>query len=161
MGTKMAPSYANIFMAQLEEKLLANYPITPALWKRYIDDILCIWPGPLSEFKKFLKYLNDAHPTIKFTSEYSNTEVDFLDLTIYKGPRYQTSHLLDIKPFFKPTNKFQYLQYNSAHPKNVFRSLVKGELTRLLRACTDEATYRTVTDKLLKALAERDYPNHL
>ena len=42
MGTKMAPSYANIFMAQLEERLLANYPIKPLLWKRYIDDI-CDW----------------------------------------------------------------------------------------------------------------------
>ena len=78
MGTKMAPSYANIFMAELEEQLLANYPIEPALWKRFIDDILCIWPGPTSEFKKFLKYLNEAHPTIKFTSEYSNTNVNLI-----------------------------------------------------------------------------------
>jgi len=29
MGTKMAPSYANIFMAELEEKLLNKYPIKP------------------------------------------------------------------------------------------------------------------------------------
>ena len=39
MGTKM---YANIFMAELEEKLLADYPIKPLLWKRYTDDILCL-----------------------------------------------------------------------------------------------------------------------
>ena len=115
MGTKMAPSYANIFMAELEEQLLANYPIEPALWKRFIDDILCIWPGPT----EFLKYLNEAHPKIKFTSEYSNTNVNFLDITIYKGPR---SLVLDIKPFFKPTNKFQYLEYSSAHPRNIFKS---------------------------------------
>ena len=38
MGTKMAPSYANIFMAELEEKLLDNYPKKPLLWKRYIDN---------------------------------------------------------------------------------------------------------------------------
>ena len=80
MGTKMAPSYANIFMAELEEQLLANYPIEPALWKRFIDDILCIWPGPTSEFKEFLKYLNEAHPTIN--SEYSNTNVNYL-----QGPK--------------------------------------------------------------------------
>ena len=91
MGTKMAPSYANIFMAELEERLLANYPIQPFLWKRYIDDILCIWPGPPSELKKFIEYLNKAHPTIKFTFECSTQSVDFLDLTIYKGPRHTAS----------------------------------------------------------------------
>ena len=161
MGTKMAPSYANIFMAELEEMLLANYPIKPSLWKRYIDDILCFWPNTPLELDKFIEYLNQSHPTIKFTHESSTTSVDFLDLTIYKGQRHSSSSLLDIKPFFKPTNKFQYLEYNSAHPKGTFASLTKGELTRLLRACSDEETYKQVSIKLLEALRARGYPNHL
>ena len=161
MGTKMAPSYANLFMAELEEKLLANYPIKPILWKRYIDDILCIWPGPPSELDRFMKYLNQSHPTIKFTHESSTLSVDFLDLTIYKGLRHTTSLILDIAPFFKSTNKFQYLEYSSAHPIGTFASLTKGELTRLLRACSDRETYKKVSDKLLLALTERGYPNHL
>ena len=161
MGTKMAPSYANIFMAELEEKLLANYPITPLLWKRYIDDILCIWPGPPSELNQFMQYLNQSHPTIKFTHESSTNSVDFLDLTIYKGTRHATSLILDLKPYFKQTNKFQYLEYNSSHPRGTFASLVKGELTRLLRACSNEETYNTVSDKILKTLEARGYPNHL
>ena len=60
----MAPSYANIFMAELEEKLLKNYPKKTLLWKRCIDDIFCIWPGPPSELDLFMQYLNQAHPTI-------------------------------------------------------------------------------------------------
>lgn len=108
MGTKMAPSYANIFMAELEEKLLDKYPIKPLLWKRYIDDILCIWPGPPSEFDRFMQYLNQSHPTIKFTYETSIWSVDFLDLTIYKGRRHTTTLTLDLKPFFKPTNKLNF-----------------------------------------------------
>ena len=91
MGTKIAPSYANIFMADLEEKLLDNYPTKPLLWKRYIDDILCIWPRPQPELDYFLQYLNEAHPTIKFTHESSTSSIDFLDITIYKGPRYDAS----------------------------------------------------------------------
>ena len=161
MGTKMATSYANLFMAELEEKLLANYPIKPILWKRYIDDILCIWPGPPSELDRFMKYLNQSHPTIKFTHESSTLSVDFLDLTIYKGLRHTTSLILDIAPFFKSTNKFQYLEYSSAHPIGTFASLTKGELTRLLRACSDRETYKKVSDKLLLALTERGYPKHL
>ena len=156
MGTKMAPSYANIFMAELEEKLLSNYPKKPLLWLRYIDDILCIWPGPQSEMD-----LNQAHPTIKFTCESSTNRAIFLDLTIYKGKRHATSLILDMEPFFKPTNKFQYLEYSSAHPRGTFASLVKGELTRLLRACSSGETYKNVSDKLFKEFKTRGYPNHL
>ena len=41
MGTRMAPSYANIFMAKLESQLLKHSPNRhlPLLWKRFIDDI--------------------------------------------------------------------------------------------------------------------------
>ena len=158
MGTKMAPSYANIFMAELEEYLLDNYSTKPLLWKRYIDDILCIWPGPPSEVEDFIQYLN---PTIKFTHSSSTTEVDFLDLTIYKGKRHAASLILDLKPFFKPTNKFQYLEYSSAHHRGTFPSLIKGELTRLLRACSDERTYKKAADVILSKFKKRGYPNSL
>ncbi len=161
MGTKMAPAYANIFMAELEEKLLNNYHITPLLWKRYIDDILCMWPGTQSELEKFTEYLNKSHPTIKFTYESSRTEIDFLDITIYKGKRFNHKSILDVKPFFKKTNKFQYLQYNSAHPRQTFRSVLKGELTRLLRASSDPEIYTTIQEKLRTEFRNRGYPNKL
>ena len=45
MGTRTAPSYPNIFMADLENKLLDNSPnnLQPLIWKRYIDDIFVVW----------------------------------------------------------------------------------------------------------------------
>ena len=158
MGTKMAPSYANLFMAELEEKLLKYSPIDPILWKRYIDDILCIWPGSQQSLGAFIEHLNKAHPTIKFTCESSPHSVDFLDITIFKGNRYRSTGILDFKPFFKPTNKFQYLEYSSAHPRNTFKSLIKGELTRLLRACSDETEYNKIQFKLYRAFRDRGYP---
>ena len=161
MGTKMAPAYANLFMAELEEKLLRNHTTDPILWKRYIDDILCIWPGSQQSLDHFIQYLNGAHPTIKFTCESSPHSVDFLDVTIYKGDRYRSTGTLDIKPFFKPTNKFQYLEYSSAHPRNMFRGLIKGELTRLLRACSDEAEYLKIQAKTFRLFRDRGYPPKL
>jgi hypothetical protein len=143
----MAPSYANIFMAELEERLLKNCPIKPILWLRFIDDILCIWPGTKLELDHFLRYLNQAHPTIKFTYESSTNSVDFLDLTIYKGPRHANSLIIDIKPFSKKPNKFQYLEYSSANPRGTFASLVKGEHSEL--APTKRHTNRSRT-KCLK-----------
>ena len=46
MGTRMAPSYANLFMASLEKQILNTAPsqLKPLIWKRYIDDIFMIWP---------------------------------------------------------------------------------------------------------------------
>ena len=160
MGTKMAPAYANLFMAELEEKLL-DYHTKPIIWKRYIDDVFCVWPGTPEDLKSFIDYLNRAHESIKFTYECSHTSIDFLDLTIFKGERYQTSQILDIKPFFKKTNKFQYLEYSSAHPKKTFSSLIKGELTRLLRACSSKMEYSKTKDKMYKAFRDRGNPAHV
>ena len=161
MGTKMAPAYANLFMAELEEKLLENATTDPLLWKRYIDDILCIWPGTPESFKLFIEYLNKKHPTIKLTYECSRTSVDYLDITIYKGPRYESSGILDVKPFFKKTNKFQYLEYSSSHPRKTFSSIIKGEMTRLLRNCSDHQTYLDTQTKLHRIFRDRGYPNRL
>jgi hypothetical protein len=43
MGTKMAPSYANIFMGDLEERLLLSSLKQPLSWLRFIDDADMKW----------------------------------------------------------------------------------------------------------------------
>ena len=43
MGTRMAPSYANLFMGNLEHDFLQTQPLTPLLWIRFLDDILMLW----------------------------------------------------------------------------------------------------------------------
>jgi hypothetical protein len=111
--------------------------------------------------KSFLHYINSVHPSIKFTHECSATSIDFLDITIHKGSRFQSTGKLDVKPFFKKTNKFQYLHYSSAHPKNVFTSLIKGEMTRLLRNCSSETEYMRVRTKMASIFRDRGYPRNL
>ena len=43
IGTKFAPTYANLFIAGLEKKIFENTNFKPLLWLRYLDDIFCIW----------------------------------------------------------------------------------------------------------------------
>ncbi|XP_071160924.1 uncharacterized protein [Mytilus edulis] len=43
MGTKMAPSYANIFMGKVEKQLLECSIKKPLSWYRFIDDIEMKW----------------------------------------------------------------------------------------------------------------------
>ena len=42
MGTKLAPSYANLFMSKFEQDHVYTYHLQPTLWKRFIDDIFLI-----------------------------------------------------------------------------------------------------------------------
>ena len=79
MGTKMAPSYANIFMGRLEKQLLKSVDLKPDLWLRFIDDIDMHWAHSLTELQKFLETANTFHKSIRFTSEVSNDKHVFLD----------------------------------------------------------------------------------
>ena len=82
MGTKMAPSFANLFLGMFETNALTNAPWQPQTWWRYIDDILMIWTEASDRLKIFLDYLNNIHPTIKFTSSHSLTNVPLLDVMV-------------------------------------------------------------------------------
>ena len=42
MRTRMAPFYANLFMANLEKDLMATNITKPKVWWQYIDDIFAI-----------------------------------------------------------------------------------------------------------------------
>jgi len=82
IGTKMAPSYANIFMDRLEKRLIRDAEVKPQVWWRYIDDVVIIWTDGEETLKQFLAYLNNAHRTIKFTSKWSREDIDFLDARV-------------------------------------------------------------------------------
>ena len=100
MGTKMVPAYANIFMGSLEPKLIkATDKIQ--MWKRYIHDIFIIWTGSDSQLKEYMSKINSIHPTINFTYESSDQELTFLDMTVYKGPLFEQTGILDIKTHIK------------------------------------------------------------
>ena len=58
MGTKCAPSYANIFMGWFEEKFI--FPLLTNLsdfYLRFIDATFLIWNGTKTEFDNFLEKL--------------------------------------------------------------------------------------------------------
>ena len=89
MGTRVAPTYANLFMGKPEKLLLENCPENLKgflhTWKRFIDDILVMWTGSDAEFLEFFNFLNSFHPTIKFDEPQHSTEdnsCEFLDLKI-------------------------------------------------------------------------------
>ena len=82
IGTKFAPPYSILFMAELEEEILSEIELKPYLWWRYIDDIFFLWEHGEEKLKRFIEHLNEKHSTIKFTAEWSKTSINFLDVTV-------------------------------------------------------------------------------
>ena len=74
------------------------------LYVRYIDDIFFLWKGTEEELLKFLKNVNDIHPTIKFDFVHSRSEITFLDARISISER-----KLKTSVFSKPTDRKSYV----------------------------------------------------
>ena len=158
MGTKMAVAFANIFMAEFETKLIRQSRIKLIEWKRFIDDVFSL--KSKQEINLFIEQANQFHPSIKFTAEISENEITFLDTIIYKGDRFLTDSILDIKTHYNPTETFQYTHFTSCHPPGVKRGFIKGEATRLFRTNSSQTTFEECLSNFELRLKARGYPNN-
>ena len=155
MGSPMAPTYANIFMAVLEKELLLKAPngLIPIEWIRFIDDIFAIWTHGLDKLQHFLTYINEFHPTIKFDYTYSLETVNFLDTTIYIN----SNNKLESDLYIKPTDRTLLLHNNSFHPQSCKNSIIYSQALRYRRIITDNNKLHGRLNHLLVALIHRGY----
>ena len=114
MGAAFSPTIANIFLSVILKRFLESQLHQPLLLVRYIDNIFIMLPSEKT-LDQFISALNSYHPNLKYTHTCSNSRVNFLDLTICKGPDHHHNHKLDIKTYQKPQNLYQYLEFSSAH----------------------------------------------
>ena len=77
IGTKMAPSYANLVVSMFEALYVYVYRHQPLCWFRFIDDVFGMWAGDISSLQAFVQYLNERVESLKFTLEYSTTNFFF------------------------------------------------------------------------------------
>ncbi|KAL9958229.1 hypothetical protein ACROYT_G035215, partial [Oculina patagonica] len=152
IGTRMAPSYANIFMDRLERSLIQNAEFKPHTWWRYIDDIFIVWTEGEEKLNEFIDYLNNAHGTIKFTSKWSRDEIEFLDVRVINE-----SGKLETDVYVKPTDSHQYLHYSSCHPGSCKRSIPYAQAMRLRRICSKSSFFEKRAKDLVLFLTKRGY----
>ena len=141
MGHRASPAIADIVIYYLEERILAQAGANLFKWLRFRDDVFALYTGSEAEARRFLDAANKMHPTLKFKYEISEETGTFLDTTVFKGSRFGLENVLDFKPYTKPSEKFQYIHRQSAHPKAVFKGLIKGELIRFVRTSTNKEDY--------------------
>ena len=80
MGTKMGPSYANLFVGYVDHQFFNQCDApTPEFYGRYIDDCIAISSGR-EELNQYITSVNSFHPALKYTWEISETSLAFLDI---------------------------------------------------------------------------------
>ena len=84
MGSPLAPILANLFMGHHEKEWLENFTgVGPTFYRRYVDDILLVFDNE-AQALSFFHYLNERHPSIKFTKDdvIEPGVISFLDVYI-------------------------------------------------------------------------------
>ena len=96
--------------------------------------------------------LNKKHPTIKFTAEWSKTQINFLDITVYvENGKIKT----DL--YVKPTDICQYLHSSSCHPYHCIKGIPYSQTLRLNRIFSNSRSFDRRCNDLERWLLERGY----
>ncbi|CAJ0929680.1 unnamed protein product [Ranitomeya imitator] len=151
MGSNVAPPYANTYMTEFETYIIYKHPLfrNVSLWKRFIDDIFCIWGGTLESLQEFFLFLNGAWPGIKFTISHDSHSINFLDTMVLKDQA-------DL--FTKPTDKNSLLHYHSFHPPSTKRSIPISQFQRVKRIVPDRTLCENRLQNMTSKFIERGYP---
>ena len=147
IGTKFAPPYAIIYMAVLEEDFLETLIKKPRLCRRYIHDISMICQHGEDELKIFLDELNNFHPSIKFTCEYSREKVNHLDVQVI---------VRESKLYVKQTDSHQYLEPSSCHPYHYTKPVPYSQALRRNRICSENFSFDLRCNEFEEGLIKRN-----
>jgi hypothetical protein len=134
MGTSLAAIFAEIFMADFEEKHLPgllNNNSKLLAWRRYVDDTFTIFKADANP-DEIKELLNSFHPCIKFTveSEIKST-IAFLDVLVKRH-----DNGFDTTVYRKKTTTKLMLKWNSLIPTAYKKSSVTALVNRAIRICS-------------------------
>ena len=150
MGTICAPAYANIFMAEFEQKYV--YPLIKdksILFLRYIDDIFMVWTKSEKQLKDFMSELNQKHPSIKFDCK----QIEFLDTLVYIDQQNKLQTTL----FRKSSDRQNFLNAKSEHPYSLKKSIPYSQALRIRRICSTFQEYHSHSRKLIEQFVKKGY----
>jgi hypothetical protein len=172
MGVHPAPSYANIYLAKIDEQIRQlNHGGNLLMFKRFLDDLFQIFVGTTKQLHQFFKEINQIHPTMKFTMSHtsvdSEPENDRCDCEAKKSiPFLDTScsienGRIETDLFKKETDKNQYLLTSSCHPIGCTKNIPYSLGLRIVRICSNEQSRDKRLAELKDMLLARKYPERL
>lgn len=157
MGAIFSVKFANIYMHKWLNNFTPKYTgIKPPFLARLVDDCFGIYNSTREDFSKFLNYLNNCHSTIKFEYSFSNKEVCFLDTITYVS-----NNKIETKIYIKPTDRKQYLHFDSDHPFHTKNSIPYSQAIRYKRIISEEKEFDAQLHCLKNYFYNRKYPRNL
>ena len=165
MGTKMAPTYAILVMGFIEVNMyrilkeIHNEEISNSIkntWLRYIDDCWIIWERRFGDITDFYNVINGLNDSIKFTMESNSLALTFLDVLVYRD-----ENKVETDIFYKPTDGFSYVPYNSAHPRHTLNNVPYTLANRIVKIVSQENKKEIRLLELKDKLLKLNYPESL
>ena len=159
MGSPLGPIFANVFLAYHESSWLKNCPpeIQPILYKRYVDDIFLLF-NSIEQHKEFLNYINQQHPSMKFTDEVEkDNTLPFLDINIIRS----SSETFSTSVYRKPTFSGVLTNYMSNIHEGYKTSLVFTILHRCWMICSSYEEFDIQIKKVTEIFLNNGYPAFL
>lgn len=157
MGSPFVPNYANLYVGLWEEKYIFNssnpFRDDVMFFKRYIDDILCVFIGSEESLFQFRDYLNHMYPSLKFTMEHSTDQIHFLDLLISVNEERTWNTTI----FRKETDRNTILHAQSHLPKSLKENIPYGQFLRLERICNKETVFDSEAQVMGERFIQRGY----
>ena len=157
MGSNMSCNFASLYVGFLEKTKILNEAFNPffsslLVYKRYVDDIFCLFKGSVDLLHSFCQFLNSSSQHLKFTMHYDQHRVSFLDTWII---RQDDTLFTDL--YTKATDRNSLLRADSHHPLPLKNSLPYSQFCRLKRICKNPNDFNKHVKTMTHKFRDRGY----
>ena len=157
MGKIFAPSYANIYLADWEEKWYKILNKKIVFYFRYLDDLLIGYNGTEKDFETDFEAMNNIDSDIKLSGSFDQNCFTFLDIYRYKDSNWSEVNSFQFKLYLKPVDNQNLIHADSAHAPHIFRGIIKSQLIRFKRICSTQSAYLEARNGLFASQVKRGY----
>jgi hypothetical protein len=154
MGWSPAPTVANFVLKGLDELILSFEPL---LYARFIDDVILVWDSRKVGLERLVAAVDAWKEGIVLVWQRGEEQAVFLDVEVYKDGPGRLRH----RVYFKPTDTHAVLHRHSCHAAHTFPGIVKSQLVRFFRLCSDMSEALKASNLLFAVLRKRGYSQHL
>jgi hypothetical protein len=158
MGNPLSGLLADLVIENKIEKRIAQHPIwgSSCNWVRKADDTFLEWTKSMEELEEFHTFLNDLHPTIKWSKEIAiEGKLPFLDVLVLRS-----NNQIHTTVYRKQTASDRYLHFTSAQSWQEKTIAIKTLRCRAEHYCSTPELKSAELNHLLNVFLSNGYPYH-